>query len=67
MEGFETRIRKIIKRGFGILVNKNISNERDVQLHVVLPVLKELGYLEENISLEKHCRIDKKIYSLMYI
>ena len=68
MEHLETNIRKIIKKGFEILTSKNSSNERDVQWQVVLPVLEGLGYSREDISLEKHCRLDKKdLYSDMYI
>lgn len=68
MEHLETNIRKIIKKGFEILTSKNSSNEREVQWQVVLPVLEGLGYSREDISLEKHCRIDKKdLYSDMYI
>ena len=68
MEHLETTIRKIIKKGFDILNNRSNSTEREVQFHVVLPVLEELGYPKENFFVEKHCRVDKKdLYSDVYI
>ena len=68
MEHLETTIRKIIKKGFVFLNNRSNSTEREVQFHVVLPVLEELGYPKENFFVEKHCRVDKKdLYSDVYI
>lgn len=68
MKHLETTIRKIIKKGFDILNNRSNSTEREVQFHVVLPVLEELGYPKENFFVEKHCRVDKKdLYSDVYI
>lgn len=68
MDHIETTIRKTIKKGFEILDGRNNSTERDVQLHVVFPVLEKLGYSKDDFSLEKHCRIDKKdLYADVYI
>lgn len=68
MENQKTTIKKTIKQGFEILSKKNNSIEREVQWHIVFPVLEHLGYPKNIITLEKHCRLDKKdLYSDIYI